>query len=170
MMFLSRARLLGAVVIATVLLAGCAANIKSPTGMTTTLILLRHAERTQNSLELNDKGRARAAALPVALDGVHIDAIYSPNLSRNLDTVAALAKQRSLTVKVMEVAWFGNAARLIRENAGNTVLWVGNTNNLPGIYEDIGGKGRPPISYGDLYIARVPDKGSSQVTKSHFGR
>ncbi len=173
-MFLARAGLLGVVVIAAALLAGCASNtlVTSPSGTTTTLILLRHAERTmlskEQSTELSDKGRARAAALPAALEGMPIDAIYSPHLTRNLDTVAPLAKQRGLSVKVIGVSQV--AARLIGENPGKTVLWVGNKDNLGVIYEDIGGEGPPPIVYGDLYIVRVPHKGPAQVTKKRYGR
>ena len=90
--------------ITAVLLSGCANNliVKSPSGTTTTLILLRHAERPTLGKELTDKGRARAAALPTALQGIHVDAIYSPNLSRNLDTVAPLARRRGLFVEVIE--------------------------------------------------------------------
>ena len=172
-MILARARLLRVVVIAAALLAGCASNtlVTSPSGTTTTLILLRHAERTmlskEQSTELNDKGRTRAAALPAALEGMHIDAIYSPYLTRNLDTVAPLAKQRRLSVKVIGVMQI--AARLIGENPGKTVLWVGNKDNLGVIYEDIGGEGPPPILYGDLYIVRVSDNGPAQVTKMRYG-
>ena len=172
-MFLARARLLRVVVIAAALLAGCASNtvVTSSSGTTSTLILLRHAERTmlstEQSTELSDKGRARAAALPAALEGMHIEAIYSPHLSRNLETVAPLAKQRGLTVKVIGVSQI--AARLISENPGKTVLWVGNKDNLDNIYEDVGGEGPPPIVYGDLFIVRVADKGPAQVTKLRYG-
>jgi hypothetical protein len=164
------ARNLLAALVAAMLLGGCAGNhmVNSPPGMTTTLILLRHAERPVLGKELNAEGRARAAALPAALAGMEIDAIYSPNLSRNLDTVAPLAKQRGLTVKVIETSRV--AARMIGENPGKTVLWVGNSSNLETIYEDIGGQGRAPILYGELFIARVPEKGPAQVTESRYGR
>lgn len=174
MMILARARLFGVVVIAAALLAGCASNtlVTSPPGTTTTLILLRHAERSilskEQSTELNEDGRARAAALPAALEGRPIEAIYSPGLTRNLDTVAPLAKQRGLTVKVIGLSRV--AARLVRENPGKTVLWVGNSDNLGIIYKDIGGVGPPPIVYGDLYIVRVADQGPAQVTKLRYGR
>ena len=108
--------------LAAVLLAGCANDIivKSPPGTTTTLILMRHAERTPLTTDLNEVGRATAAALPEAFEGTHIDAIYSPDMSRNLDTVAPLAKQRGLAVKVIDLSWV--AARLIpSSNAGKTV-------------------------------------------------
>ena len=167
-MLFARCRFLGIVLIAATFLAGFNHIVNSPPGSTTTLILLRHADRMVLSSDLDEDGRARAAALPAALEGTHIDAIYSPDLTRNLDTVAPLAKQRGLTVKVIPVSRV--AARLISENPGKTVLWVGNTTNLEGIYEDIGGEGPPPVVYGDLYITKVPDKGPAQVTKLHYGR
>lgn len=177
-MIFARTRLLVVAMIATALLAGCENSfissltsnniVNSPSGTTTTLILLRHADRKVLHEELDEDGRARAAALPAALEGVHIDAIYSPDLVRNLDTVAPLAKQRGLTAKIIPTSRV--AARLVDEHPGKTVLWVGNKGNLESIYSDIGGEGPPPILYGDLYIARVTDKGPAQVTKSHYGQ
>ena len=161
------------VAVAVLFLSGCASDliVKSPSGTTTTLIMLRHAERTTFGKILTDKGRARAAALPAALQGTPIDTIYSPNLSRNRNTVAPLAKQRGISVKIIEPSWAtGYAVRIIGENPGKTVLWVGNFKNLKAIYSDIGGQGDPPLSYGDLYIIRVPDKGPVRVAKSHYGR
>jgi hypothetical protein len=161
------------VVIASALLSGCitTGDIKSAPGTTTTLIMLRHAERPMMGKELTEKGRIRAAALPVALKDTPIDAIYSPDLSRNLDTVAPLAKQRGMTVKVLEIGWTdGVAIRLIRANPGKTILWVGNYDNLQEIYEDIGAEGTPPLDYGDLFFVRIPDKGPVEVTKSRYGQ
>ena len=86
--------------------------------------------------------------------------------------MAPLAKQRGLSVKVIETSWLTlvrYADRLIGDNSGKTVLWVGNTDNLKNIFEDIGGVGRPPTKYGDLYFVRVPDKGPPQLTKSRYG-
>lgn len=170
-----RVRISGLVLITAVLLPACAylSDVRSPSGTTTTLILLRHAERPPLGKDLTDAGRARAAALPAALLGIPVDAIYSPTLSRNRDTVAPLAKQRGLSVKTIEMSYavrLDLAARLIRDNPGKTVLWVGNSDNLHDIYERIGGPGVPPVKYGDLFIVRVPDQGPVQVTRSHYGR
>ncbi len=160
-------RVLALVLTAGLMLAACDTVVKSPTGTSTTVVLIRHADRSPAEKDLNAKGRARAAALPAALEGMPIDAIYSPDLKRNLDTVAPLAAQRGLTVKVIKVSWV--ADRLVGENPGKTVLWVGNTTNLKSIYANLGGTGEPPINYGDLYVMRIPDKGPAQVTRKRFG-
>jgi phosphohistidine phosphatase SixA len=168
-----RTRLLATVMAAITLLSGCAGDslIRPPSGTTTTLVMLRHAERPPWGSELTEQGRARAATLPAALRGIHLDAIYSANFSRNRDTVTPLAKQRGLPVKILKKSAAASfAARLVRDNPGKSVLWVGNTGNLKEIYADIGGEGAPPLNYGDLYIVRVPDKGPLQVTRSHYGR
>lgn len=147
--------------------AGCAGAVYSPPGKTTTVILLRHAERTPLTADLTERGRARAAALPAALAGLRIDAIYSPNLKRNLDTAAPLARARNLEVRTIDETAI--APRLVGENPGGTVVWVGNSDNLEKIYEDLRGDGLAPVGYGDLHILKVPDKGLTTVTKTRYG-
>jgi hypothetical protein len=148
-------------------IAGCASAVYSSPGTTTTVVLLRHAERTPLTAELTERGRARAAALPAAVADLKIDAIYSPNLKRNLDTAAPLARARSLNVRIIEET--GIAARLVGDNPGKTVVWVGNSDNLDKVYEDLRGDGVPPVGYGDLYILKVPDKGLTTVTRTRYG-
>ena len=158
-----------AVFIPLALLAGCAVTeIKSPPGTTTTIILIRHADRNPLQENLTAEGRARAAALPAALVDVSIDAIYSLQIKRNLDTAEPLARERNLQVKIIEES--NVAARLVRENPGKVVLWVGNTDNLADIYSALRGEGPPPVRYGDLFLLKLPDEGPTVVTKSHFGR
>ncbi|MGE0652957.1 MAG: histidine phosphatase family protein [Alphaproteobacteria bacterium] len=147
--------------------AGCAGAVYSPPGTTTTVILLRHAERTPLTAELTERGRARAAALPAAVANLRIDAIYSPNLKRNLDTAAPLARARNLRVRIIEENAI--AARLVGDNPGGTVVWVGNSDNLDKVYEDLRGDGVPPVGYGDLFILKVPDKGLTTVTRTRYG-
>ncbi len=142
--------------------------VRSPSGTTTTVILVRHADRNMFSPDLNETGRARAAALPKAVAKFDIKAIYSPDLKRNLDTAKPLAQLRGIKIKVIKDSQV--ASRLVNENPGKVVLWVGNSANLEEISRDLGGEGRAPLSYGDLYILRVPDKGETEVIKRHFGR
>ncbi len=150
---------------------GCSSRIYSPDGMTTTVVLIRHTERTIITKELTEAGRARAAALPAALADLDIVAIYSPNLSRNIHTVKPLAMERGLEIILVDARPDVKKVvrRLLGEHPGKTVLWVGNTTNLDRIYPDLGGTDEPPMKYGDLYILRVPDRGDTQVIKKHFG-
>lgn len=162
---------LGWLLVAAALVGGCASRMWSPEG-TTTVVLLRHAERTTVTKELTQAGRERAAALPAAVADLDIVAIYSPDLARNIDTVRPLAEQRGLTIirvpakpDVVQVT-----RRLLHEHPGRTVLWVGNTTNLDRIYPDLGGVGDPPDNYGDLFVLQVPERGDTRVERRHFGR
>lgn len=154
--------------VAAILPACAPADLRSPTGSVTTIVLLRHADRNPLQEDLTDEGRERAAALPKALAGMPIDAIYSLDIKRNLDTAEPLAKERGLTVKIVRESRV--AEQIVRGNPGKTVVWVGNTDNLADIYSALRGEGPPPVRYGDLFIVRLPDQGPTMVTKTHYGR
>lgn len=164
---IARRILIVAMVLPLTVLAACTTpELRSPPGTVTTLILLRHADRNPMQENLTDEGRARAAALPAALSGVPIDAIYTLQIQRNIDTAEPLAKARNLPIRIIEESYI--AERLVRENSGKTVVWVGNTDNLEVIYGNLRGDGPPPVRYGDLYIVKLPDQGPTTVTKSRF--
>jgi hypothetical protein len=151
--------------------AGCAPRIWSPEGAETTVVLIRHAERTAITKELTEAGQARARALPEAVADLDIAAIYSPDLPRNIDTVVPLAQQRGLAIILLAAEPDANevARLLVSDHPGKTVLWVGNITNLDRIHSALGGKGPPPVEYGDLYILRVPHTGRTKITRRHFG-
>jgi hypothetical protein len=156
------------------LVSGCAASqLRSKPGTTTTVILLRHADRDE-STELNAKGRARAQALAGAVNGMGITAIYSPDVTRNLDTVRPLAAhlgvEITLTPRVSVLAAKDIAKEILSKHAGGVVVYVGNvTGNLYAVYHHFGGTGTAPEEYGDLAILAVPDQGPVKVERRRFG-
>ena len=165
--------------------------VQSRPGTTTTIILLRHAERIKNGDRdktgsyLRSEGRVRAQALVDAVGDMDVTAIYSPDLGRNLETVQPLADHLGLKVNIIQKSRLSNTPRLanefveevLSEHAGGVVVWVGNASapvgslggNLQRIYQRLGGTGKPPVRYGDLYIILVPDKGPVRITESRFG-
>lgn len=145
--------------------AACTASGATHLAPGTTLILTRHADRQGE--DLTAQGRARAAALVRALDGIPVDAIYIPGIRRNAETAAPLAAARGLTPIVIPES--RAARRLLRGNAGRHVLWVGNKGNLQAIWDDIGAPGAPPLDYGQLAIVtRGPDRAQA-VRRLHYG-
>lgn len=75
--------------------------------MKTTLLLVRHGESLGNrdelflghtDLGLSELGHRQAAALAVALRDRHLDAVYSSDLCRAVETVTPTAAEHGLTV------------------------------------------------------------------------
>ena len=147
------------------LVTGCAASndVSIPPG--TRLIILRHADRTDENL--NAKGKLRAQALVTALKNEKIDAIYSPGIQRNLDTAAPLAKARGLDINRIPAE--NPAAQLMKLGAGKTIVWIGNKGNLNSIWDALNAPNPPPLEYGDLYIVTRARVGSPTVTRMRFG-
>jgi phosphohistidine phosphatase SixA len=152
-------------------MAGCATVTHSKPGTSTTIILTRHGDRDALSTVLNDKGRLRAQALVKAVGHMKITAIYSPDLTRNRDTAKPLAKHLGIKTTVVSSSPSINevTSTMLTKHTGEIVLWVGNSNNLEGIYELLGGEGSAPTSYGDLYIMKIKDSGDPEVTQRSYG-
>ncbi|MCU4655021.1 histidine phosphatase family protein [Roseibacterium sp. SDUM158016] len=129
----------------------------------TTLIVLRHAERDDEAL--SRQGHNRAQALVAALEGVPVDAIYTRDIPRNLETAAPLARARGLPVSV--IAAENPASELARLGAGRTVVWVGNRDNLADIWTALDAPGEAPVVYGELFF--VSAGRPPQVDRRRFG-
>jgi hypothetical protein len=161
--------------------------VLSPTGTTTTFILIRHAERAkeQGDSALTPAGRERAAALAGAIGDMEITAIYCPDRGRNRETAQPLADHLSLTVNLIPEARLVNTRKfadefvkeVLSKHPGGVVVWIGNKSpvgiwggNLKEIYQRLGGADNGPSKYDDLFIIKVPDKGGIQITKTTYGK
>ncbi len=161
--------------------------VLSPPGTTTTVILVRHAERAKEQGEsaLTPKGRQRAKDLVAAIGDRKITAIYSPDRGRNRETAQPLATHLGVTITLIPAARLSNTRRFANEfvqevlskHAGARVLWVGNKSpvgiwggNLSEIYQRLGGTGDAPDRHDDLFIVTIPDQGSVQVHKTTYGQ
>lgn len=157
----------------------------SPPGTTTTLVIVRHAERDPGlDPPLNAEGVNRAQVLKDVLSERGVNAIFSPQLIRNMQTVEPLAQLLGIQIKpwniasYVDTAAFANAVvdDILANHAGQTVLFVGNIGSTFGttgineeIYKRLGGTGRPPIRYQDMYIAVIPDNGEVRWIKTIYG-
>lgn len=158
----------------------------APPGTTTTLILIRHAERDPGTdPPLNAEGQARAQILVNVLGENGVNAIFSPDLLRNRQTVEPLAAQLGIEVKLWNVVnyastpAFANAVveDLLANYHGQTVLFVGNVGSAQlgttgisdEIYKRLGGTGTAPNRYQDMYIFVIPDTGPTRIIKTIYG-
>lgn len=160
--------------------------VRSPAGTTTTIVIVRHAERDEGlDPPLNEEGQARAQALADALDENGVTAIYTVDLIRNRQSVVPLAERLNLSprfyseLEAADTRALANnfVAEVIAQHAGGVVLWVGNTGpvvgeqsgNLQELYTRLGGTGREPIRYEDMYVAIIPEEGSVRFIKANYG-
>ena len=160
------------------LLLGCSvayAGSKTPSkpGTTTTVLLIRHAER-DNFFNITAQGRERAKALVDTVSDMGITAIYSPDLERNLDTVRPLARHLginiTLTPRISKPTVDKIVGKILNNHVGEVVLLVGNgSGNLRSLHQRLGGTGDGPYQYGDLYIYKIPEQGPVVVVKSRYG-
>ena len=146
---------------------------RSKSATTTTVVLIRHAER-DNFFTITAAGRERAKALINAVHDIDITAIYSPDLDRNLDTVKPLADHLkidiTLTPRINETTIDKIVSDILTKHQGEVVLLVGNgSGNLRTLHQRLGGTGDGPYQYGDMFIYTIPDHGPMTVTKSRYG-
>ena len=146
-------------------LAACAGTSDVTIPENTTLIVVRHSDRSGENL--NDVGIARSKALVTALEGIPVDAIYLPGLQRNIDTALPLSEARDIPLQ--RIGAEDPAPTLMRLGAGKTILWVGNKGNLATIWESLGAADPPPLQYGDLYIVTRAASGQPDVERRRFG-
>ncbi len=158
--------------------------LNSPAGTSTTIIIVRHAERDPGEfVPLNAEGFRRREALKEVLAENGVTAIYCTDTLRNRQTVEPLAELLGLEINLVNPIGFVNAAQvtdgLVQEilagHFGGTVLFCGNlsgtseTNINEQVYRRLGGTGRAPVRYQDLYVAVVPEQGATRFVKTEYG-
>jgi hypothetical protein len=148
-------------------------NEETKPGATTTVILIRHAER-DNFFTITAQGHKRAQAIVDAVKGMDIMAIYSPDLERNLDTVTPLANHLgidiTLTPRISKSTVNKIVSEILTRHRGEVILLVGNgSGNLRLLHQRLGGTGEGPYTYGDLFIYTIPDQGPAKIKKSRYG-
>lgn len=146
------------------------------TDTATTFILVRHAETTGigSNPDLSAAGIARAEELRRALSSVSLDAVYSTNFNRTMQTAQPVADDKSLSIIIFDP--FNPSAFvdgvLVDHHAG-VVLVVGHSNTTPllintlvgaNIYSDL-----PETEYDNLFVVTVFEKGRSDVVHLKYG-
>ena len=164
----------GILAAALVLVAGAATAGQPEAG--TTVILVRHAERTSMTdpdSPLSAEGRQRADALARLLRDASVSAIITSPRVRTQQTAEPLARDRRLTPRVLPADDLDGVVSTIRALAGQTVLVVHHSNTVPALADKLGVP-IPPIAddeYDRLVIVTVPRSGPpSSVTLRFAGR
>ena len=156
----------------------CSCNRPQPG--TTTILIVRHAEKASDDEDspLTDAGRARAQALVRVAEDAGVSVIYSTQFQRNRDTAKPLSERLGVAITEVPVNLpapgdYGKtlAREILEKHSGRTVLVVGHGNTIASIVEGL--LGRSPkidgVEYHDLFIVNVPASGTPQLIKARYG-
>lgn len=136
-------------------------------GETTTVVVLRHAEKSAAPAAdpgLTPEGEARARRLAALFAAAPVAAVYASDALRTRQTAAPLAARHGIEVTVRA----GKDVRGLLEDigrryAGRTVVVVGHSNTVPQIVASLT-RGRYDVQLGDGEFDRV-----FVVTVTRFG-
>jgi 2,3-bisphosphoglycerate-dependent phosphoglycerate mutase len=173
-------RRIQAIVIYTAIAVGLAWFFESQA--TTTMIFVRHAEKALIPVDdpgLSAEGEARAAELArqlVDADVVAgIDAIYSTNYRRTIETAQPVADALGHDIRIYENLEDDEPLvdAMVADNKGKIILVVGHSNTLPTMIAALGASKKvPPIAefeYDNLYLVSIPWFGKTKTIRLRFG-
>jgi len=141
---------------------------------TTTIIVVRHAERAGQADSLTAEGRARAKEL-IHIVGEAVRAVYHSDTRRTKDTGEPVATE----VRVPLVEYPAKdvdalIARIFAEREGETVLIIGHSNTVPLIIAAAGGPAIEELSekeFDRMFVVEVPPcrKGPVKLISLQYG-
>lgn len=130
-----------------------------PTENTTTIFLIRHAEKqddTKNT-DLSAEGFERAENWKKYFENTPIDAFYSSGFQRARHTCQPMAFSRDKNITIYKNHLM-DLKKIISENRGKTVLIVGHSNRIPTFINSLLGEEKYPeileSEFGNLYIIK----------------
>lgn len=127
---------------------------------TTTYYFIRHAEKVDNSKnpDLSKMGLQRAKLWTEIFSEINLDAIYSTDFNRTLQTAAPTATGKNIAIikynpKTIDIESFK------KNTLGKKVLIVGHSNTTPNFVNQIINKkmynDMDDVTFGNLYIVNI---------------
>ena len=147
--------------------------VNNPIG--TTVILIRHADRTSSTNSdppLNTQGEARAQKLIHVLGKSGIEAIYHSHFTRSKQTAKPLAAHLPgiATKQIDEALEIKND--ILANHAGKAVLVIGHSDTVPDLINQLS-EGRMPVihdsEFDNLFIVTVRGTGKASITSLKYG-
>ncbi|MGJ8743199.1 SixA phosphatase family protein [Polaribacter sp.] len=141
---------------------------------TTTYYLIRHAEKdrtdaTNRNPELNEKGLERAKKWSSYFKDIQLEAVYSTNYKRTIQTATPTAKSKNLEIQMYNPNKMYDSIFKANTNS-KTVLVVGHSNTTPAFVNKIIGEKKyediDDNNNANLYIVTISgDKKTSKIVK-----
>ncbi len=145
---------------------------------TTTFIVLRHAEKADNTKDTNlsADGLTRADELRKTLSPISVEAIYSTPFNRTKQTVTPLATEKGITITEYPAnkPYEEFVNELIAAYRGKTVVIVGHSNTVPEILKVLS-KNTFNVSIGEnqfdnLFVVTLTDGKQPEVVPMKYGK
>lgn len=146
---------------------------------TTTVVLVRHAEKELSTIDnppLAPDGELRAEHLSQLFGKVsgigRLQAIYVSDTRRSQQTAAPLAARLHLKPVVLagsDIA--GTAHHALHDHRGGAVLIVGHSNTIPQLIEQMSGIRIPAIAddeFDQIYVLSVPTLGRASLVRLEY--
>jgi len=140
----------------------------------TTVVVVRHAEKVDNSADpdLSEVGRKRALRLAQLLCEANIAALFSSQYKRTHQTLEPLARELDLEIIAVDASMTSELVRRIREEfPGTAVAVASHSDKVTEIIETLGG---PSVGYLDeseydsLFIATLLDDSIASVVQLKY--
>ena len=148
---------------------------------TTTVILVRHAEKGDAPATdpgLTEGGAARARALMTIARDAGVTAVITTQFVRTRETGRPTAEALGITPELARASGSAaqhaqDVARMVQAHAGGVVLVVGHSNTIPAIVAALGAPQPPPIcdsEYDGLYVVVVNASGPAHLIRGRYGK
>lgn len=148
---------------------------------TTTIVLIRHAEKQLGAIDdapLTPQGELRAARLAQMFGDAdafgRVQRIYVSDTRRSQQTAASLAQRLNLkpTVVDAKTSTPDLARRVLSENRGGLAIIVGHSNTVPQLVAALSGASDVPVigdeEFDTLYVVTVPTIGRASVLRMKY--
>jgi phosphohistidine phosphatase SixA len=144
------------------------------TGPVTTVLLVRHAEKTgSGDVDLSTAGFARADTLARVMEKAELDAIYTTDLKRTRQTADPTEAATGLTAT--EFGPFETEAlvdHILDNHTGATVLVVGHSNTVDDVIKELGGPAIGDLSeaeFDNLFVLERCCWWTTRLTNLQYG-
>jgi len=147
--------------------------VTTPAAAQSAVILVRHAEKVDNSQDaaLSERGHARAQHLAALLRSAGVKAIYTTQYQRTQKTAEPLARELGITPSVVSSNETSTLVQRIKsERAGDVVLVVGHSNSVPDVIRLLGYSEPveiPDPEYDNLFIL-VPNAPGATLVRLRY--
>lgn len=161
--------------IALVTQAVLACSCASADADTTTVYLVRHAEKQKDATDpsLSSAGKIRAKQLASVLRSANLRVCIASQFRRTQETAKPAAELAKLRVLQRPAGKEQKLADEIRQDfQGQSVLFVGHSNTVPSLLKHLGAKNVPAIGesdYDNLFVVQISDLGQTSVLQLHYG-